>query len=128
MPLWYAGRTMLSLAISWVLSAIALLVAGRVFDGVKLKGDLADALWVSAIYAVLSFFLHWFFFVLLGIATLGLGFVFQFVTSLLAAAIVLKATSAVSSRFDITGFAPAVGTAIFLAIASEVAGRISTVF
>lgn len=116
---------MLHLIISWLLSAVALLIAGRAFDGVKLKGDLGDALWVSAIFAVLSFFLHWFFFVLLGIATLGLGFVFHFVTRLLAAAIVLKITSALSSRIDIDGFAPAVGTAIFLAIASEVAVRIS---
>lgn len=117
---------MLALIISWLFSALAILISGRVFDRVKLKGDLGDALWVSAIYAVLSFFLHWFFFTLLGIATLGLGFVFHFVTSLLAAAIVLKVTSALSSRFDIDGFAPAVGTAIFLAIASEVASRISS--
>lgn len=116
---------MLALIISWVLSAVAILVAGRAFEGVKLTGDLADALWVSAIYALLSLLLHWLFFVLLGLATLGLGFVFQFVTNLLAAAIVLKVTSAISSRFDISGFAPAIGTAIFLAIASEVADRIS---
>lgn len=117
---------MVSLLISWIFAALAILISGRVFAGVKLKGDLGDALWVSAIYAVLSFFLHWFFFTLLGIATLGLGFVFHLVTSLLAAAIVLKVTSALSSRFDITGFFPAVGTAILLAIASEVATRVAS--
>lgn len=120
-------RSMIHLLVSWLLSAIALLLASRVFDAVKLKGDLGDALWVAAVFAVLSFFLHWFFFVLLGIATLGLGFVFYFVTRLLAAALVLKVTSALSSRFDISGFAPAIGTAIFMALASEVAERISAV-
>lgn len=118
---------MIALIISWLFSAGALLLAGRVFERVQLKGDLVDALWVSAIYAVLSFLLHWFFFVLLGIATLGLGFLFHLVTSLLAAAIVLKITSAMSRRFDIDGFAPAVGTAILLALASEVATRVSAV-
>lgn len=118
---------MLALLVSWLFAALALLLASRVFDSVKLKGDLGDALWVAFVFSVLSFFLHWFFFVLLGIATLGLGFVFYFVTRLLAAALVLKVTSALSSRFDISGFAPAVGTAIFMAIAAEVADRISAV-
>lgn len=118
---------MIALIISWLFSAGALLLAGRIFERVQLKGDLVDALWVSAIYAVLSFFLYWFFFVLLGIATLGLGFLFHLITSLVAAAIVLKVTSALSSRLDIQGFAPAVGTAILLAIASEVASRVSAV-
>lgn len=122
----YGTQAMLAFVISWLFSAVALLIAGRVFAGVQLKGDLGDALWVSAIYAVLSFFLHWFFFTLLAIATLGLGFVFHLVTSLLSAAIVLKVTSAFSSRFDIKGFAPAIGTAIFLAVATEVARRTSS--
>ena len=114
---------MIALLVSWALSAAALILASRLFQGVRLKGDFADALWIAAGYAILSFFLSWLIFGLLGVITLGVGFVFHFVTQLVTAAIVLKLTSAMSSRFDIVGFIPAVGTAVLLAIASEISLR-----
>lgn len=115
---------MISLLVSWALSAAALFLASRAFQGVQLKGDFLDALWIAAVYAILSFFLSWFIFGVLGVVTLGLGFIFHFVTQLVTAALVLKVTASLSSRFDITGFLPAIGTAIFLALASEAASRI----
>lgn len=115
---------MIALIVSWALSAAALLFSSRVFKGVQLKGDFLDALWIAAVYAVLSFFLSWFIFGLLGVVTLGLGFVFHFVTQLVTAAIVVKVTAGLSSRFDVTGFVPALGTAILLALASEAASRL----
>jgi len=86
---------------------------------VNLKGGFVTALWVAALYALFSFFLHWFFFVLLALSTLGLGFFFPFVTQILAAAIVLKVTSVLSSRFELRGVLPSVGTALLLALATE---------
>jgi putative membrane protein len=118
---------MLHLILSWLLAAGALLLAAAVFDRVKLKGDFADALWVSALFAVLSFLLDWFFFVLLGLATLGLGFIFQFLTHLVAAALIVKLTAALSRRFDVSGFFPAVGTALLLALAAEISGRVMAI-
>ena len=82
------------------------------------------AVWVAALFALLSFVLHWIFFVLLGVVTLGLGFVFQFITRLVAAALVVKVTGALSSRFDVRGFMPAVGTALLLALGAEISARI----
>ncbi len=114
---------MISLLVSWVLSAAALFFAARLFDGVRLKGDFGDAMWIAAIYALFSFFFSQLIFGILGVVTLGVGFMFHFVTSLVTAAIVLKITGALSSRFDIRGFLPALGTAVFLAIAREVAER-----
>lgn len=115
---------MIALIVSWALSAAALLLSARVFSGVSLKGDFADALWIAAIYAVLSFLLSWFIFGVLGVVTLGLGFIFQFITRLVTAAIVVKVTAAMSSRFDVTGFAPALGTAVLLALAGEIGARL----
>jgi uncharacterized membrane protein YvlD (DUF360 family) len=115
---------MIALLVSWALSATALLLSSRLFKGVQLKGDFLDALWIAAIYAILSFFLSWFIFGVLGVVTLGLGFLFHFVTQLVTAAIVLKVTAGLSSRFDILGFLPALGTAILLALASEAASRL----
>lgn len=116
---------MLSIIIAWILSAAALLLADRLFEGVELKGDFATALLVAAGYSVLSFLLGWFIFGLLGIATLGLGFIFHFITQLIVAAILLRLTSALSRRFTIKSFGPALGTAILLALAGEIAFFIS---
>lgn len=116
---------MFSFLIAWALSATALIVSANIFQGVRLQGDFADALWISAGYSILGFFLDWLIFGILGVMTLGLGFVFHFVTKLVTAAIVLKITSAMSSRFDIVGFAPALGTAVLLAIASEISHRLA---
>ena len=116
--------TMIHLLVSWTLSAAALFLAGRLFDGVKLKGDFWDALWVAALFSVLSFLFGTLLFFLLGVFSLGLGFLFSFVTQLIAAAIVIKLTSAISSRFTVKGFAPALGTAILLALAGALANQL----
>ncbi len=99
---------------------MALLLASSLFEDVRLQGDFASALWVAALFSVLSFFFGWFLFALLGVATLGIGFVFHFVTKLVVAALVLKMTSALSARLTIEGFLPAIGTALMLALASQV--------
>jgi len=115
---------MIALLVSWMLCALALLLSARLFSGVRLQGDFADALWIAAGYSLISFLLGWLIFGLLGVVTLGLGFVFRFITQLVTAAIVLKLTSALSSRFDIVGFIPALATAVMLAIASAVAQQV----
>lgn len=115
---------MISLIVSWMVSAGALMLASRMFDSVRLRGDFADALWVAALYAVLSFVFSWIIFGLLGIATLGLGFVFHLVTKLVTAALVLRMTSGLTQRLDIDGFFPALGVAACMAVAAEVAQRL----
>jgi len=116
---------MLHWLVSWALAAGAIFLSARIFDRVRLAGDFADALWVAAIFSFLSFLLSWLIFGLLGLATLGLGFIFHFVTQLVTAAIVVKLTSALSSRFTVSGFWPALATAVLLAIAAEIAHRIA---
>jgi len=116
---------MLQLLVSWFFSAGALLLADKLFANFELKGDFATALWVAACYSVLSFFLGWLIFGLLGIATLGLGFIFHFITGLVSAAIVLLITSALSSRLTIRGFVAALGCAFLLALAGELSHRLT---
>lgn len=112
---------MISLLLSWLMAALALLVSDKLFSGVRLQGGLLSALLIAAAFAVLRFLLGWLLFGILGIATLGLGFIFHFVTQLVVAAIVLKLTSALSSRFAIDGFLPALGAAVLMAVAGEIA-------
>jgi uncharacterized membrane protein YvlD (DUF360 family) len=112
---------MFVLIVSWFFAAAALIASSKVFNGFELRGDFGTALWVAACYSVLSFFLGWLIFGIIGVATLGLGFVFHLVTELVAAAIVLRLVSALSSQLNIRGFVPALGGAVFLALAGQVA-------
>jgi uncharacterized membrane protein YvlD (DUF360 family) len=114
----------LAFIVSWALAAAALLVADRLFDGVKLDGDFLTALAVAAGFSILQLLFGWILFVLLGIATLGIGFIFHFALQLVCAAFILKLTSALSRRFSIKGFFPALGTAILLAVAGEISSRL----
>lgn len=115
---------MVSLLLSWLAIAVALLLADRLFEGVQLRGDLGVALLVALGFSILNFFFHWFFFVLLGLATLGLGFIFYLATQLVSTAIVLRLTSALSRRFAVRGFGPALGTALLVTIAGAVVERL----
>ena len=115
---------MLAFVVSWVLAAAALLLADRLFKGVRLDGDFATALGVAAGFSVLQFLLGWLLFGLLGIATLGIGFVFHFVTRLVTAALILKLTSSLSRSFHIAGFFPALATAMLLALSGEISARL----
>lgn len=117
-------RDVLAFVLSWFLAAAALLLADRIFSGVRLNGDFATALGVAAAFAVLDFLLGWLIFGALAIASLGIGLVFHFVTRLIVAAIVLKLTSSLSSTFSIRGFWPAMGTALLLALAREISTRL----
>lgn len=115
---------MLSLLVSWLAVALALLLADRLFEGIQLRGDLGVALLVALGFSILQFIFHWFFFVLLGIATLGIGFIFYLATQLVSTAIILKLTAALSTRFIVRGFLPALGTAVLVTIAAEIAKRL----
>lgn len=115
---------MVSILLSWLAIALALLLADRLFDGVQLRGDLGVALLVALGFSVLNFIFHWVFFVLLGLATLGIGFLFYFATQLVSTAIVLKLTSALSRRFVVRGFGAALGTAVLVTLAGALVERL----
>ena len=115
---------MLSLAVSWLFAALALLLADRILSGVRLRGDLGSALMISLAFGVLNFTLGSLLVGFLGIATLGLGFLFVAATRLVAAALCLKVASGMSRRFQIDGFPSALATALLLALAGELAERL----
>ncbi len=115
---------MFSLAVSWLFAALALLLADRLFNGVQLKGDIKSAFLVSFVFGVLNMTLGMLLVGFLGVATLGLGFIFVALTRLVAAALCLKMASGMSKRFSIKGFGPALATALLLALAGELAERL----
>ena len=84
-----------------------------------LRGDrsaaFGDALWAGALVAVLQWALTGPLFILLGIGTLGIGFLLWFLTRWVAAALVLLLADKLTSRLDIAGFGSALITSFIIA-------------
>ena len=111
---------MLALLISWVTVAFGLWVADKLLGGFQISGDWKSYAVVAALLGVLQFLLGWLIFVVLGVATLGLGFVFSFVTRLVVSAIVLLIADKLSRRLSIQGFVPALLAAIIISLTGTV--------
>ncbi|HKY39653.1 MAG TPA: phage holin family protein [Polyangiaceae bacterium] len=111
----------MALLISWVTVAVGLWLADKLLSGFEITGDWKSYALVAALLGVLQFFLGWLIFVVLGVATLGLGFVFSFLTRLIVSAIVLLIADKLSSRLSIRGFLPAFLGAVIIALTGSAA-------
>lgn len=113
-------RAMLTqLLIGWMTATLGLWFASNVLRGVRLT-SFADAVWAGALLAVLQWALSGPLFVLLGIGTLGIGFLLWFLTRWIVAAIVVLLASRLSSRLSVDGFLTALITAFLVAITGSV--------
>ncbi|HVJ15195.1 MAG TPA: phage holin family protein [Polyangiaceae bacterium] len=110
----------MGLLISWLTVAAGLWIADKLIPDFEVTGDWKSYAIVSAILGLLQFFLGWLLFLVLGVVSLGLGFLFAFVTRLIVSAIVLRIADALSSRLTIRGFVPAVLGAVVLAVTGGV--------
>ena len=99
--------------LAWFILALGVFAASRMIAGVQVPG-FWDAIVVAAIYGVLNFFLGWLLYVVLGFATLGIGFLLGFITRLVVNAILLKFTSGITNRMIIKGFGNAVLAALVI--------------
>lgn len=105
--------------IGWLSAALGLWIASKVLTGVRLR-SFTDALWAGALLGVLQWGLGWLIFVVLGVATLGIGFLLWFVTRWIASAIVILIADKLSSRFEVDGFMNALITAFIVAATGSV--------
>jgi putative membrane protein len=113
------GRVVRTILVAWAAATLGLWLAARVLRGVRLA-SFGDAIWAGALVAVLQWALSRPIFVLLGIGTLGLGFLFWFLTRWIAAALVILLASKLSGRLSVSGFLDALVTALIIAIAGSV--------
>ena len=104
--------------IHWLVLAVAFLITAKVVPGVRLFG-LWDAIVVAAIFGVLNWLLGWLLFVVIGIGTLGIGFLLWFITHWVVNAILIKLTDALTSRFEVRSF----GTALIAALVMSLLGK-----
>jgi putative membrane protein len=103
---------MKELILSWLVLALSVWVATAVVSGVRVRGGLGSYLMIAALFGLLNVFVGKLLFVFIGVGTLGIGFVFAFLTRLVVDALMLKVTDALSDRLDIQSF----GSAFFAAL------------
>jgi putative membrane protein len=104
---------------AWVTLAFGLWIISALVPGFRVKGFLG-ALIGGAVFAILHFFVGWLLFVIIGVGTLFLGFIFAFITRWIVTAIVLKMASAVSDNIDIDTFKTALIGSALLSVLSAI--------
>lgn len=87
----------------WLVLSVAVWLTAAVLPGVKVDG-FGPAVGVAAVYSILNFVLGWIAFLILGVFTLGLGFIFFFITIWIINAIMLSITDAMMDSFELDGF------------------------
>jgi uncharacterized membrane protein YvlD (DUF360 family) len=108
-----------SILVSWASATLGLWLAAQMLSGVRLQ-SFGDAVWAGALLGILQWALTWPLFILLGLGTLGLGFLLWFVTRWIALALVILLTSALSSRLEVRGFWNALLTGFIVAATGSV--------
>lgn len=103
----------MGILLSWLVLSLAVWVTAAVLPGFHIK-SVGSAILVAAVFGVLNFLLGWLFFVVFTIATLGLAWLFAFITRWIINAILLKLTDALTDHLTIDSFGWALGGALMM--------------
>ena len=101
--------------ISWVILAFSVWASAAVLPGVHLRNR-EDAFVVAAIFGALNWLIGWLLFLMIGLGTLGLGFLLVFVTRLLVSAILLRLTHCFTQRLTLDSFRWALVAALMMSL------------
>lgn len=112
--------------LSWLIQSAAVWVTAVVLPGFELRPGFWPAVRVAAVIGILNFLLGKLLFIVLGISTLGLGFLFAFLTRWVVAAILLKLAAALSSSLRIVSFTRALLGALIISVVGTLLERLLT--
>ncbi|MFW5925992.1 MAG: phage holin family protein [Myxococcota bacterium] len=91
---------MVELLLSWLILSVAVWLTATILPGVHVR-SFGAAVFVAALFGVLNFVLGWLLFTVIGIATLGLGFLLAFLTRWVVNTLVLKLTDLLTRQLTI---------------------------
>lgn len=103
----------MSFILSWLILAVAVWVTAEVLPGFHVK-SFGSAILVAALVGILNFLLGWLIFAVLTVATLGLAWLFAFITRWIINAIILKLADAMTDHLTIDSFGWALGGALMM--------------
>lgn len=102
-----------SLLLSWLVLSLIIAATAAIVPGVTIRGFWGVAL-VAALFGLLNVGVGWLLFTIIGIGTLGLGFLLAFVTRVVVNAILLKIVDAITPRLTIQSFGYALLAAVVM--------------
>lgn len=94
---------MFELIAGWLILSAAIWATGALLPGVHID-NFGTAIGVAALFSLLNVLFGWIVFILLGVATLGIGFLLFFITAWVVNAIMLSVTDGLVSSFRIDSF------------------------
>lgn len=103
----------MGLLLSWLVLSVSVWVTAAILPGFEVRG-FWGAVKVAALFGLLNWLIGWFIFFLIGIGTLGIGFLLAFITRWIVSAILLKVTDAMSSSLKIASFGRALLAALLM--------------
>jgi len=107
------------LLVSWLILSVAVWGTAAVLPGFKVK-DFTSAIIVAAVFGLLNFFLGWFLFAVFAVATLGLAWLFAFLTRWFINALLLVLTDRLTDRLKIESFTWSLGGALVISVLSTI--------
>jgi putative membrane protein len=93
----------MDLLLSWLVLSVSVWLTAAILPGFEVRG-FWGAVKVAALFGLLNWLIGWFIFFMIGVGTLGLGFLLAFITRWLVSALLLKLTDAFSSSLKIASF------------------------
>jgi putative membrane protein len=103
----------MSILLSWLILSLAVWVTALVLPGFHVR-SFGSAIVVAAMFGLLNFFLGWLIFAIFTVATLGLAWLFAFITRWIINALLLKLTDTLTDRLRIDGFGWALAGALMM--------------
>ena len=103
----------------WLVLSIAIWLTAALLPGVKVDG-FGPAVGVAAVYSVLNYLLGGIAFFLFGVFTLGLGFLFFFITIWIINAIMLSITDGLMDSFEVDSFGWALMASLVISVFSAI--------
>jgi putative membrane protein len=112
-------RKPMNFLVSWLVLSLSVWITAMVLPGFHVK-SLGKAVLVAAIFGILNALLGWLFFAIFTVATLGLAWLFSFITRWIINAILLKITDRLTTGLTIDGFRWALAGALMISVLGTV--------
>ncbi len=109
----------MDLLLSWLILSVAVWVTAAALPGFHVK-SFKSAVIVAALFGLLNFLLGWLLFAVFTVATLGLAWLFAFITRWIINALLLKLTDRLTDHLTIDSLGWAFGGALMISFVATV--------
>jgi putative membrane protein len=113
----------MSLLITWFISSVAVWLTAQILPGFTVTG-FKGALIASAVIGLLQVLIGWLLFFIIGVGTLGIGFLLGFITRVVVTAIIIIFTDKLTSSLKVNGFGTAFLGSVIISVVSTILTRV----